>query len=106
MVKTGSITYAVRDTEVDGIKIEEGNILGLIEGKIKKVGTSYCDVAEEVLSEMIDEDSELITIFYGSDVSEEEAENFAEKLEEKYEDLDVQCYRGAQPLYYFLMSVE
>lgn len=106
MVKTGSITYAVRDTEVDGIKIEEGNILGLIEGKIKKVGTSYCDVAEEVLSEMIDEDSELITIFYGADVSEKEAENFAKKIEDKYEDLDVQCYRGAQPLYYFLISVE
>jgi len=59
-----------------------------------------------VLSEMIDEDSELITIFYGADVSEKEAENFAKKIEDKYEDLDVQCYRGAQPLYYFLISVE
>lgn len=105
-VKTGSITYAVRDTEMDGIEIKEGNILGLIEGKIKKVGTSYCDVAEEVLEEIVDEDSELITIFYGQDLTEEEAEAFAEKIEEKYEDLDVQCYRGAQPLYYFLMSVE
>ncbi|WP_300386052.1 DAK2 domain-containing protein [Clostridium sp.] len=106
MVKTGSITYAVRDTEMDSIKIKEGNILGLIEGKIKKVGTSYCDVSEEVLDEMIDEDSELITLFYGADVSEEEAEKFTSKIEDKYEDLDVQCYRGAQPLYYFLMSVE
>lgn len=106
MVKTGSVTYAVRDTEMDGIEIKEGNMLGLIEGKIKKVGSSYCDVAEEVLSEMIDEESELITILYGSDVTEAEAEKFAEKIEEKYEDLDVQCYRGAQPLYYFLMSVE
>lgn len=106
MVKTGSVTYAVRDTEMDGIEIKEGNMLGLIEGKIKKVGASYCDVAEEVLDEMIDDESELITIFYGADVSEEEANNFASKIEEKYEDLDVQCYRGAQPLYYFLMSVE
>ncbi|MBD7914107.1 DAK2 domain-containing protein [Clostridium sp. Sa3CUN1] len=106
MVKTGSVTYAVRDTEMDGIEIKEGNMLGLIEGKIKKVGSSYCDVAEEVLSEMIDDESELITIFYGADVSEEEANEFAAKVEEKYEDLDVQCYRGAQPLYYFLMSVE
>ncbi|MDZ4957241.1 DAK2 domain-containing protein, partial [Clostridium perfringens] len=73
---------------------------------IKKVGTSYCDVALEILSDMIDEDSELITIFYGSDVTEEEAEEFAERVENKYEDLDVQCYRGAQPLYYFLMSAE
>ncbi|WP_411170501.1 DAK2 domain-containing protein [Clostridium sp. MB05] len=106
MVKTGSVTYAVRDTEMDGIEIKEGNMLGLIEGKIKKVGTSYCDVAEEILSDMIDEESELITIFYGADVTEEEAEEFVEKIEDKYEDLDVQCYRGAQPLYYFLMSVE
>lgn len=106
MVKTGSVTYAVRDTEMDGIEIKEGNMLGLIEGKIKKVGSSYSDVAEEILSDMIDEESELITILYGADVTEEEAEKFAEKIEEKYEDLDVQCYRGAQPLYYFLMSVE
>lgn len=106
MVKTGSVTYAVRDTEMDGIQIKEGNMLGLIEGKIKKVGSSYVAVAEEVLSEMVDDESELITILYGSDVSEEEANEFANKIEEKYEDLDVQCYRGAQPLYYFLMSVE
>lgn len=106
MVKTGSVTYAVRDTEMDGIEIKEGNMLGLVEGKIKKVGESHCEVAEEVLEEMIDEDSELITIFYGSDISEEEAESFTEKLEEKYPDLDVQCYEGAQPLYYFLLSVE
>ena len=106
MVKTGSVTYAVRDTEMDGIAIKEGNMLGLIEGKIKKVGESYIDVAEEVLSEIVDDESELITILYGSDVSEKEANEFAEKIEEKYEDLDVQCYRGAQPLYYFLMSVE
>ncbi len=106
MVKTGSVTYAVRDTEMDGIEIKEGDMLGLIEGKIKKVGSSYCDVAEEVLADMIDDESELITILYGSDVSEEEANEFANKIEEKYEDLDVQCYKGAQPLYYFLMSVE
>lgn len=106
MVKTGSVTYAVRDTEMDGIEIKKGNKLGLVEGKIKKVGESHCEVAEEVLEEMIDEDSELITIFYGSDISEEEAESFTEKLEEKYPDLDVQCYEGAQPLYYFLLSVE
>lgn len=106
MVKTGSVTYAVRDTEMDGIEIKEGNMLGLVEGKIKKVGSSYCDVAEEVLAEMINDESELITILYGSDVSEEEANEFVSKLEEKYEDLDVQCYRGAQPLYYFLMAVE
>ena len=106
LVKTGSVTYAVRDTEMDGIEIKEGNMLGLIEGKINKVGEDYFKVAEEVLESMIDEDSELITIFYGKDVDESKIEGFTEKLEEKYEDCDVQFYKGDQPLYYFIMAVE
>ena len=106
LVKTGSVTYAVRDTEMDGIEIKEGNMLGLVEGKINKVGDDYFKVAEEVLESMIDEDSELITIFYGKDVDESKIEEFTEKLEEKYEDCDVQFYKGDQPLYYFIMSVE
>lgn len=106
MVKTGSVTYAVRDTEIDGIEIKEGNMLGLVEGKIKKVGEDYCTVAEEVLDTMVDEDSELITIFYGKDVEEDKLNEFIKKLEDKYEDADVQCYSGEQPLYYFLMAVE
>ena len=106
LVKTGSVTYAVRDTEMDGIEIKEGNMLGLIEGKINKVGEDYFKVAEEVLESMMDEDSELITIFYGKDVDESKIEEFTEKLEEKYEDCDVQFYKGDQPLYYFIMAVE
>ena len=106
MVKTGSVTYAVRDTEMDGIEIKEGNMLGLVEGKIKKVGADYFDVAKETLESMIDDESELITIFYGSDVDESKIEDFVAELEEKYEDFDVQCYKGDQPLYYFIMSVE
>ena len=106
LVKTGSVTYAVRDTEMDGIEIKEGNMLGLIEGKINKVGEDYFEVAEEVLESMMDEDSELITIFYGKDVDESKIEEFTEKLEEKYEDCDVQFYKGDQPLYYFIMAVE
>ena len=106
MVTTGSVTYAVRDTEMDGIQIKEGNMLGLVENKIKKVGDDYFTVAEEVLDSMINEDSELITIFYGKDVDESKMEEFTSKLEEKYEDFDVQCYTGDQPLYYFIMSVE
>ena len=105
-VKTGSVTYAVRDTEIDGINIEEGNMLGLIEGKIKEVGEDKFDVASRVLADMIDDDSELITVFYGKDVSENEANEFISELEEKYEDCDIQLYKGDQPLYYFLMSVE
>lgn len=105
-VKTGSVTYAVRDTEIDGIEIKEGNMLGLVEGKIKEVGQDKCEVAEKVLEKMIDDDSELITIYYGRDVSDDEAEAFSKSIEEKYVDLDIQCYKGSQPLYYFLMSVE
>ena len=105
-VKTGSVTYAVRDTEIDGIEIKEGNMLGLVEGKIKEVGSNNAEVAMKVLDNMVDEDSELITVYYGSDVSDEEAENFQNKLEEKYEDFDIQVYKGNQPLYYFLLSVE
>ena len=105
-VKTGSVTYAVRDTEMDGIEIKEGNMLGLIEGKIKEVGSDKFEVCEKVLSNMIDEDSELITVLYGKDIEESEIKTFVEKLECKYEDLDIQCYCGNQPLYYFFISVE
>lgn len=105
-VKTGSITYAVRDTEMDGIQIKEGNMLGLVEGKIKEVGNDKIQVAYKVLEDMIDEDSELITIYYGEDVNKEEIDNFIESLEEKYSDIDIQCYEGNQPLYYFFISVE
>ncbi|SHE60437.1 DAK2 domain-containing protein [Clostridium fallax] len=106
MVKTGSVTYAVRDTEVDGKEIKEGNILGLLEGKIKEVGEDKFNVAETLIEKMVDEDSELITILYGKDCNDEEVEEFKEKIEEKYSDLDIQCYKGEQPLYYFIMSVE
>ena len=65
LVKTGSVTYAVRDTEIDGIEIKEGNMLGLVEGKIKEVGEDKISVAENVIDKMIDDDSELITVYYG-----------------------------------------
>ena len=105
-VKTGSITYAVRDTEIDGIDIKAGNILGLVEGKIKEVGPDVYDICEKVLDDMVDDDNELITLYYGQDVKEEEVNQFISKLEEKYSDYDVQCYAGNQPLYYFFISVE
>lgn len=105
-VKTGTITYAVRDTEMDGLQIKEGNILGLVEGKIKEVGEDIYVTSEKVLEAMIDEDSELITVFYGNDLEEKAVENFVSELEDKYPDLDIQCYYGKQPLYYFIMSVE
>ncbi|EHI98448.1 DAK2 domain fusion protein YloV [Clostridium sp. DL-VIII] len=105
-VKTGSVTYAVRDTEIDGINIKKGNMLGLVEGKIKEVGEDKKEVAGKVLDDMIDEESELITVYYGEEVSDEEAKNFENELQEKYDDLDIQFYKGNQPLYYYLISVE
>ncbi|MBE6062151.1 MAG: DAK2 domain-containing protein [Clostridium butyricum] len=105
-VRTGSVTYAVRDTEIDGINIKEGNMLGLIEGKIKEVGENKEEVATKVLDKMIDDDCELITVYCGEEVTDEEAEKFEAELGDKYEEFDIQFYKGNQPLYYYLMSVE
>ncbi len=105
-VATGSVTYAVRDTEMDGIEIKEGDILGLVEGKIVEVGQDPYAVASELVSRMVTDESELITVFYGSDSEPEKVEELMEAMEDKYSELDVQYYDGGQPLYYFLISVE
>lgn len=105
-VKTGQITYAVRDTEMDGKTIAEGDILGLLEGKINEVGKDAYEVCDKLIENMCDEDSELITIFYGADAEEEKVNKLVGELETKYPDMDIQCYNGKQPLYYFILSVE
>lgn len=105
-VTTASVTYAVRDTEMDGKEIKEGNILGLIEGKISEVGTDIFEVCEKLIENSVTDESELITILYGKDCNEDEANEFVGEIEEKYPDLDVQTYNGDQPLYYFIVSVE
>lgn len=105
-VATGQITYAVRDTEMDGKVIKEGDILGLVEGKINEVGNDIYEVSEKIICDMVKEDSELITVLYGEETEEEKVGEFVKKLEEKYPELDVQSFSGKQPLYYFIMSVE
>ena len=105
-VATGSVTYAVKDTESDGREIKENDILGLMENKISEIGKEKFEVLEQLLENMIDEDSELVTIYYGEDCTEEDVEEFIEKMEEKYEDVDIECYNGSQPVYYFIVSVE
>lgn len=105
-VSTCTVTYAVRDTEMEGYNIKEGDILGLLEGKIKEVGKDMFEVCEKVISDVVSDESELITIFYGKDCDEEKVQEFISTLEEKFPDLDVQCYNGEQPLYYFIASVE
>jgi DAK2 domain fusion protein YloV len=105
-VTSASVTYAVRDTEMDGQEIKEGNILGLLEGKIKEVGTDPYDVCNKLVDAMTDEDSELITVFYGQDCNEEKVKEMMSVIEERYSSIDVQCYKGDQPLYYFILAVE
>ncbi|WP_270474776.1 DAK2 domain-containing protein [Clostridium cochlearium] len=105
-VKTGSVTYAVRDTEVDGKTIKSGDIIGLKEGNIEEVGNDILEVCRKLIQDMVDEDSELITLFYGEDCDKDKVEEFTDEIKEIYSDLDVQCFEGKQPLYYFIVSVE
>ncbi|OFI07681.1 dihydroxyacetone kinase subunit DhaL [Clostridium acetireducens DSM 10703] len=105
-VKTAYVTYAVRDTEIDTGEIKEGDILGILNGEIKEVGNNIYDICDKLIDNMITEESELITVFYGEDCKEEEVENYLNKIEEKYDEIDVQFYNGKQPLYYFIISVE
>ena len=105
-VKTGQVTYAVRDTRIDDQEIHEGDIMGIGDEGILSVGSSISETSKELLEKLVTEDSELISIYYGEDISEEEAERFVSEVEEAYPDLDVDAHRGGQPIYYYVMSVE
>jgi DAK2 domain fusion protein YloV len=105
-VKTGQVTYAVRNTTFDDKKINEGDILGLVNGKINNTGKNIIDVTEALIDNMVSEDDELITILYGKDMSEQDAEELVGRIQKKYTECDVQSYSGGQPLYYFIISVE
>ena len=105
-VKTATVTYAIRDSEYNGIKIHEGDIIGLHNGQIEFSGTSVEEAALETMKNVVDEDDELISVYYGADVTEEQAESLTEKLAEIYPECDVECHSGGQPLYYYLISVE
>lgn len=105
-VKVGEITYAVRDTKINGLKIFKNNIIGLTGGEIVAKGKQVDAVAEELLDKMVDEDSELISLYYGNDVTQEEADELAAQLGEIFEDCDIEVSYGGQPLYYYILSVE
>ncbi len=105
-VKTGQVTYAVRDTVVNDVEIKEGNIIGMYNGKLVKSGPELGNVTRELLEKMIDDESELVTILYGEDASEESAQELAGYLEEQYPDCEVSINYGGQPLYYYILSVE
>ena len=105
-VKTGQITYAVRDTHIDDKEIHEGDIMGIGDSGILAVGQSVEETTKEMLAQLVDEDTELISLYYGQDVQEESAENFAQEIEDLYPDVDVDVHSGGQPIYYYVLSVE
>ena len=105
-VKTGQMTYAVRDTHIDDKEIHEGDIMGIGDSGILAVGKDLEETTKELIANLVDEDSELISIYYGEEVSEEEAEKFAGEIEELYPDIDVDIQFGGQPIYYYVLAVE
>ena len=105
-VKTGKVTYAVRDTHIDDKEIHEGDIMGIGDSGILAVGQSVEETTKEMLAQLVDEDTELISLYYGQDVQEESAENFAQEIEDLYPDVDVDVHSGGQPIYYYVLSVE
>lgn len=105
-VKTGQVTYAVRDTHIDDKEIHEGDIMGIGDAGILSVGQSVEDTAKDMLAQLVDEDSELISLYYGQDVLPEDAEKFAQTLEDTYPDIDIDVHMGGQPIYYYVLSVE
>ena len=105
-VKTGQVTYAVRDTRLDEKEIHEGDIMGIGDHGILAVGKGRENVAKEMVAAMVDEDSEVISIYYGAETTEEDAESLAAELEEAYPDCEVEVNMGGQPIYYYIISVE
>ena len=105
-IRSGEVTYAIRDTTIDGTEIKSGDIMGIGDEGILAVGADVEHVVLHMLDKMIDEDSELVSLYYGEKYSEEDASALAEMIEEKYPDIEVEVNYGGQPLYYVILSVE
>lgn len=105
-VKTGEVTYAVRDTEIDNKKIKSGDIMGIGDHAILSVGQDIDKTASDMIGQLIGDDDELISIYYGADIDEEKAAAFEKLISEKYGDLDIEMHSGGQPIYYYIISVE
>ncbi len=105
-VKTGEVTYAVRDTQIDDKEIKQGDYMGIGDAGILAVGPQMKDVIYSMVDEMIDEDSELISIYYGEEISEEAAQEISDTISAKYDSCDVELQYGGQPIYYYIISVE
>lgn len=105
-VKTGQVTFAVRDTSIDGVSISKDDFMGIEEGKIVVSDSDRQKSAQTLLETMLDADSEILTILYGEDVTEEDVESLREYVEQHYEDVEVEVHNGKQPLYSYIFSVE
>ena len=105
-VKTGQVTYAVRDTHIDDKEIHEGDIMGIGDHGILAVGSEIRKTTLDMLEQLVDEDSELISIYYGEEVKEKDANELIEQIEELYPDADVDAHFGGQPIYYYVLAVE
>lgn len=105
-VKSGQVTYAVRDTVIDGKEIKQDDIMGLSDKTIEAVGTDVKETTVELIKKLMDEDSELITLYYGEGMTEEEATAVAEIIEEYDDEVEVEVHYGGQPIYYYFISVE
>ena len=106
MVKTGQVTYAVRDTVIDDKEIREGDYMGIGDSSILAVGADMDTVLKDLLAELVDEDSSFISIYYGEGVLKEAANAFASYVEETYPDCELDLTYGGQPIYYYVLSVE
>ena len=105
-VKTGQVTYAVRDTHIDDKEIHEGDIMGIGDKTILSVGKDISETTKDMIAQMVDENSELISVYYGEDTAAEDADALGAYLEETYPDCDVEVHSGGQPIYYYVVSVE
>ena len=105
-VKTGQITYAVRDTRIDDKEIHEGDIMGIGDAGILAVGKDIAGTTKAMMAELVDEDSEIIGIYYGEDISEEDAQKLGDELAALYPNTEVEVHEGDQPIYYYVISVE
>ena len=105
-VKTGQVTYAVRDTEIDGKTIKQNDFMGIGDKSILSVGTDLMATTLEMVDAMVDEDSAIVSIYFGSDSDEDSANELAAAIEEKYPDVEVEVNDGGQPIYYYILSLE
>lgn len=105
-VATGQVTYAVRDTSIDGKEIKQGDFMGIGDSGILSVGTAISDVAMGMIDEIMSDEMELISIYYGSEITEEDAENLRRRVEQKYASCDIELQYGGQPIYYYIVSAE